>query len=262
MMLVNLGCGKTYHTGWKNYDFVAPDENVIQHDLLTGVPLPDGVVDVVYHSHVLEHFSREAGVTFLKECYRVLKRGGIIRIAVPDLENICRAYLASVDEVRSGRENSQYDHQWMIIELIDQLVRSSDGGEMAGYWKKKSLPNKEFIYQRLGQEFARYRAYIEQAQIYDHVQPLPTWRQKFRAFLAGCKVEDIQYIDFRSKGEIHRWMYDEVSLTILLKDLGFQDIKVCEFAKSNIQDWADYQLEIRDGVILKPDSLIIEARKP
>jgi predicted SAM-dependent methyltransferase len=54
-------------------------------------PLPayaDGSVDEVRASHILEHFGHREAVDVLKEWVRVLKPGGRLRIAVPDLQKI------------------------------------------------------------------------------------------------------------------------------------------------------------------------------
>jgi predicted SAM-dependent methyltransferase len=63
MKYLNLGCGSHYSTAteWTNLDFTSLDNNVIAHNLLTGIPFEDNSFDLVYHSHVLEHFSKEDG---------------------------------------------------------------------------------------------------------------------------------------------------------------------------------------------------------
>jgi predicted SAM-dependent methyltransferase len=43
-------------------------------------------VDVVFSSHFLEHLNKTDGINFLKEIYRSLKKEGMVRILVPDLE--------------------------------------------------------------------------------------------------------------------------------------------------------------------------------
>jgi predicted SAM-dependent methyltransferase len=40
----------------------------------------------------LEHYSKLEGQTLLQECRRVLKKGGIIRIVVPDLKSFIEMY--------------------------------------------------------------------------------------------------------------------------------------------------------------------------
>ncbi len=120
-MKLNIGCGSVHPNGWMNvdyslgarftripfYDFINrrmklfdldPDGNPRQwdgvriHNLQKRFPWADESVDVVYASHILEHFSKEEGLLLLKECRRVLKKGGIIRIVVPDLKVLVDRY--------------------------------------------------------------------------------------------------------------------------------------------------------------------------
>jgi|SRR5579875_280577 len=64
----------------------------IHHDLKYGIPLPDRSADFIYSSHMLHHLYYDQAVALLKEAKRVLKPGGTIRIAVPDLEYIISLY--------------------------------------------------------------------------------------------------------------------------------------------------------------------------
>ena len=99
-MRANLGCGSQICPDWINIDLVRTGPGVVAHDLSTGIPLPDASCEVVYHSHVLEHLRRPDARFFMRECFRVLKPGGILRVAVPDLEQICRQYLLALDRER------------------------------------------------------------------------------------------------------------------------------------------------------------------
>jgi len=62
-------------------------------DLTKGIPHGDGTVDVVYSSHMLEHVTRDQATFILRECHRVLKPGGTLRVVVPDVSLIARRYL-------------------------------------------------------------------------------------------------------------------------------------------------------------------------
>jgi predicted SAM-dependent methyltransferase len=65
----------------------------VQHDLLDPLPFPDGSVDEIYSSHVLEHFQYpHPMIAIVRECHRVLKPGGTLRVAVPDASIFVRAY--------------------------------------------------------------------------------------------------------------------------------------------------------------------------
>ena len=67
---------------------------------------------------------------------------------------------------------------------------------------------------------------------------------------------------FRQSGEIHRWMYDQVSLGQLMQRIGMEFPQVCQANESRIAQFDSYQLD-RDGdVARKPDSLYMESVKP
>jgi len=42
---------------------------------------------------MLEHFDNDLALRFLRECYRILKVGGVVRIVVPDLDRIVHEYV-------------------------------------------------------------------------------------------------------------------------------------------------------------------------
>jgi predicted SAM-dependent methyltransferase len=66
-------------------------------DATKRIPFRDGSVDVLYASHMLEHLDRVEVALFLKEANRVLRSGGTIRIAVPDLALYARRYFETGD---------------------------------------------------------------------------------------------------------------------------------------------------------------------
>lgn len=65
------------------------------------LPFPDISIDAIYASHVWEHLYYNDALLALKECYRVCKPGGYVRIAVPDLYDCCKSYLDSDNEDRA-----------------------------------------------------------------------------------------------------------------------------------------------------------------
>lgn len=113
-------------------------DNIVVHNLANGIPFESGTVDVVYHSHMLEHLDRDVAVKFLVEAKRVLKPGGIHRMVVPDLEQICRKYLTHLQECEVDPEKSG-NHENYIAELIEQSVRR----EAFGTGTKK--PSRRFL---------------------------------------------------------------------------------------------------------------------
>ncbi len=157
---LNLGCGQRFRPEWVNLDLHPAGANVQRWDLQRKLPFSDGSFDVVYHSHVLEHFSKAEGLRFLGECHRVVRPGGIIRVAVPDLEKIARLYIEAFDRSLAGDSMWQSRYEWILLEMYDQTVRRTSGGEMLAYLRQEPIPERDFIKRRLGGEFDRIVAHV------------------------------------------------------------------------------------------------------
>jgi len=253
LKLLNLGCGSHFHPEWVNVDMVSNDSQVIQHDLLSPLPFKNSSFAVVYHSHVLEHFPRQKAAPFLNECYRLLAPGGTLRVAVPDLEVIARLYLKYLDGTLAGDKESMQRHEWMTLELLDQLVRDTPGGEVLKYWRQNPMPAEEFVIERTGQEVRKNLAIFRSSP-----QPAPVPESEQPA----SPVDAAAIGRFRLGGEVHKWMYDRCSLRALLEKCGFVDITVCGAGESRIPDFNRYGLDLAgDGSVRKPDSLFMEASK-
>jgi len=95
---LNIGCGDKFIPGFIHIDvrpLFSHVEHVVSADKLE--MFDDESVDLIYASHILEHFRRPDVDNTLREWYRVLKVGGVIRLAVPDFETWARIYLRTGD---------------------------------------------------------------------------------------------------------------------------------------------------------------------
>jgi predicted SAM-dependent methyltransferase len=88
---LQIGSGANPLPGWINAD-VGPRAELIVL-LEKRLPFEDEFLNRIYLEHVLEHASYETAVSFLRDARRVLKPGGVVRIAVPDLEDLARGYV-------------------------------------------------------------------------------------------------------------------------------------------------------------------------
>jgi predicted SAM-dependent methyltransferase len=273
---LNLGCGTRFHPEWTNLDATYVGPHVRIHDVSRGLPFEDETFDTVYHSHLLEHLPKTAAAPFIQECYRVLKRGGIIRVAIPDLERIATLYLEALKKAIMGQPHAKHDYTWAMLELYDQAVRDKPGGTMLEYLKQEPIPNQELVYERLGEEARQIVARLSRKDTQNQSDPLRRrWRYRahflrdriraalVRGLLGQCDHAALMVGRFRLSGEIHHWMYDRYSLSLLLEQSGFKTPGERTAFDSSIENWAQYHLDgDQNGTIYKPDSLYIEANKP
>jgi len=89
---LNWGCGTHPQPGWINSD-VKDDPGIdISCDIRDGLPLPDATLDYVVSIHALPMIPYPELVPVLEELRRVLRPGGVLRLALPDLDVAIGAY--------------------------------------------------------------------------------------------------------------------------------------------------------------------------
>ncbi len=127
---LNIGCGPCGISGWLNYDFgILPLISTLPKlksilikihllsnsykekwpkikivDIRKKFPLKDNTVKFLFCSQVLEHFEYWEARSILSECHRVMEKGGILRISVPDIEKVISNYKNNPNKINSARE--------------------------------------------------------------------------------------------------------------------------------------------------------------
>jgi len=84
--------------GWLNTDLFPGRWPTARLDVTRSFPLPSARFGWVFSEHMIEHVPLSAARNMLRECHRVLRPGGLIRLATPDLARVVRLYGAT-DEV-------------------------------------------------------------------------------------------------------------------------------------------------------------------
>jgi predicted SAM-dependent methyltransferase len=74
--------------GWLNSDLQPVDPGIIFMDAREPFPFADRTFDYIFCEHCIEHIGYSEGLCALRECHRVLKPGGRVRIATPNLSVI------------------------------------------------------------------------------------------------------------------------------------------------------------------------------
>ncbi|SDS00578.1 Predicted SAM-depedendent methyltransferase [Friedmanniella luteola] len=97
---INVGAGRRALPGWVNTDI---SWRCAAHlDVVRPWPVPAGSVDLVHGDNVIEHLTLEQGRVLLREAFRALAPGGVIRLSTPDVEASARSYLENGELARLG----------------------------------------------------------------------------------------------------------------------------------------------------------------
>jgi SAM-dependent methyltransferase len=255
---------------WWNLDFAAVDPSVIRADLLGTLPVPGDTMEVVYSSHFLEHVPRPQVQPFLRECRRVLRPGGSIRLVTPDLQFLCREYL----RLRDAGAHDRAD--FVTLELLDQCVRMETGGALGRFYERAAREadpgERSFIREMTGEDLsARAR---EPSTALSRVRRALREPRLARAWMARAYRRAIlrllprafrqQNVSQAEVGERHLWLYDFHSLQVLLLQAGFTDVRRLDFDRSLIPGFPLEPLDVApDGRPRKgAESLYVEARRP
>lgn len=107
MLKVQFASGPWKLPGWENHD----------RDIDISKPLPfkDSMVDFVFIEHGIEHINQQDVLSFLKECKRILKVGGVIRVAFPDLTKI------------RFKDDKKYNDKFGEGNLIKAMTKAATG---------------------------------------------------------------------------------------------------------------------------------------
>ena len=142
---VQYGCGLSAPKEWMNFD-VSPTlriqkapvigtilkgklnavfpANVLYGNIIEGLSIDENSCDGLYCSHVLEHLSLEDFKQALVNSFKILKKGGIFRCVVPDLEFAARSYLRGLD---SGDNQASLDFMDVTMLGIKKRPRKLKG---------------------------------------------------------------------------------------------------------------------------------------
>ena len=102
---LQLGTSNSPIIGWLNTDVLPTNRRVAYLDATRRFPFNDDIFDYVYSEHMIEHIEHQSAVFMLRECFRVLKPGGKIRISTPDL----KVYTSLQSKEKTASQNFYVD---------------------------------------------------------------------------------------------------------------------------------------------------------
>jgi len=97
---LQIGCGSNILDGWLNSNFYPKSNKVLHVDATKNYPFNNNSFDFVYSEHMIEHINYSQGTKMLKECFRVLKPKGTLRIVTPDLLFLLDLYKKNKTELQ------------------------------------------------------------------------------------------------------------------------------------------------------------------
>ena len=112
---LQLGVGPTALDGWLGTDIAPQSDRIVYLDATKPFPFDNDVFDYLYSEHMIEHMSWHEGLFMLQECQRVLKPGGTVRIATPDLEVLIGLYSRTENPL-----NQRYI-KWITDKFLTQV---------------------------------------------------------------------------------------------------------------------------------------------
>lgn len=129
---LNIGCGKIHLSGFVNMDIEQPYDKKL--DARKGLPYTDQTVNGIYSEHFFEHLTQAEGLRFLRECRRVLKPDGIVRIAMLDLDDVINRYVS--EDWRGDGDMFKLGYDWVSnrCEMLNIGMRE---------WGHKHVYNEE-----------------------------------------------------------------------------------------------------------------------
>lgn len=98
---INLGCGHWKFDGWINVDLDRDCRPDVCSNLAAALPFRDACADYLHTEDFIDQLELAQASAFLRECHRILKPGGVLRVLTPDVEQLARLYLHDPESLKT-----------------------------------------------------------------------------------------------------------------------------------------------------------------
>lgn len=167
---LHIGGGWHRLPGWLNTDLnLVPGVMIV--DATKRLPFADETFHFVYTEHMIEHISQEQGTSMLRECHRVMRTGGVIRVTTPDLAVIVGLYNSDLCD-----QQRRY-LSWFCDTFVGESCPSKAAAAVNAFFR---LWGHQFIYDE-----ATLAATLSAAGFHSIVKPL--MRQSEHAALSSLE---------------------------------------------------------------------------
>lgn len=118
---VNIASGNYGQPGWINIDCYKGKNVTVIFDVRKKIPLPNQSVEMIFCEHFLEHLDFYEEVPhFLSECFRVLIKGGLVRLVVPNVPAYLKAYFrdGGLEVMHHIRNTEKYNTKMEVVNRV------------------------------------------------------------------------------------------------------------------------------------------------
>lgn len=125
---LHIGCGGNEFEGWLNTDIEPYTKSVAFLNAGEAFPIDSNTFDCVYSEHVFEHLTLEQQINYLHESFRILKSGGVIRIATPNFNFLMELQNAELSDLQKRYIDWNFNHflpkasKFLSNEVVDKKV--------------------------------------------------------------------------------------------------------------------------------------------
>lgn len=113
---LHLGCGPFCLEGWLNTDIRCLNSDIYYLDAAKKFSFPDYSFNYIYSEHLFEHLDLNQAKIMLQECFRILKPGGKLRLAMPNFHFLMNLYF------HPEKDTNQRYLDWSYSRFIDQKI--------------------------------------------------------------------------------------------------------------------------------------------
>ena len=117
---LQLAASNNLLPGWLNTDVFLNHDPVVYLDATKRFPFDDNTFDYIMAEHMIEHIEYQAAQVMLEECFRVLKPGGRVRVATPDLRVLLNLYCQEKTDLQ------RYYIDWAVARFMPEVRECKD----------------------------------------------------------------------------------------------------------------------------------------
>lgn len=140
---LHVGCGDYWDENAINIDMAIYGGTDMLWDIRKGLPFQPEVVAKIEAYEVVEHMNKYEIDTILKDWYRILIPGGIVKISVPDMDGLIKMYTENSDraiEQIYGLEDHPHHKQGYKVNTLVSLFESH--GYKVEKCEQGEMPNR------------------------------------------------------------------------------------------------------------------------